>query len=117
MVGYLPRELREELETARRTAQRPRGRMRLDVGGQTFTILRYWHTGFAVDAQQAPRLRGLVDLYDGRQHVAQCLILASAEDAGEMVYEFKRQTAALDAPPQDFAREESAPIALLPNDG
>lgn len=94
MVGYMPKEVREGLEAARKREQRKRGRMRLEVGGESFTVLRYWETGLAVDAENAAHLRGLADLYDGGRHVAQCLIVASEEDGDEVVFEFKRQTAA-----------------------
>ena len=74
------------------------------VGDQSFTILRHWDAGFALDKEDAPHIRGLVDLYDGARHLSQCLIVASSEDADEMVYEFlvrmyegfERQRAALD---------------------
>ena len=83
------------------------------MGGHDFTILRYWDEGFALNAQDAPNLRGLVDLYDGARHISQCLIVASAEDAGEMVYEFKRETMAYDQPALDYERDANAPIALI----
>ena len=59
-------------------------------------------------------LRGFVDLYDGARHLYQCLIVASEEDGGQMRYEFKRSTEARDAAPLDFARDEDAPVALIP---
>lgn len=114
MVGYMPKEVREGLEAARKREQRKRGRMRLEVGGESFTVLRYWETGLAVDAENAAHLRGLADLYDGGRHVAQCLIVASEEDGDEVVFEFKRQTAAGDQPPVDFVRDEAAPAGFLP---
>ena len=46
-------------------------------------------------------------------HLYQCLIVASAEDGGEMIYEFKRATEAVDKAPLDFYRDENAPIALI----
>ena len=113
MVGYMPKEVREGLDAARRTAQRKRGRMRLEVGGESLTVLRYWDDGLAVGADEAAHVRGLADIYDGPRHVAQCLIVASSEAHGEMVYEFKRNTAAQDRPPVDFVREEEPVSGLL----
>ena len=113
MVGHMPKEVREGLDAARKQAQRTARRMRIEVGGQSFTILRYWNTGFAVDAEAAPNLRGLADLYEGSRHVAHCLIVACGEEAGEMVYEFKRNTATLDGPPADFVRDDAAPSGYL----
>lgn len=114
MVGYLPREVREGLDLARRRADRQNRRLRLEVGGQSFVILRYWDKGFALASTQAP-LRGLADLYDGGRHLAQCLIVASSDEGAETVYEVKRQTIASDAPPADFVRERPLPAGLLPD--
>jgi hypothetical protein len=76
-------------------------------------VRRFWEGGFSLDAEGAPQLRGLVDLYDGSRHLYQCLIIASEEASGEMIYEFKRHTAAIDEAPLDFYRDENAPVALI----
>lgn len=116
MSEYLPKEVREGLEAARKHALKRRSRLRIHVGDRVFPVLRYWDNGFALDIEDAPKLRGLVDLYDGGRHLYQCLIVASSEDVGEMIYEFKRNTAAVDRAPLDFSRDDDAPIALLGND-
>ncbi len=113
MTDFLPREVRDGLEAARKAALRRKSRLRIRAGDAEYRVLRLWDSGFALDADTAPRLRGLVDLYEGGAHLYQCLIVASAEDEGEMTYEFKRNTAALDRAPLDFARDEGAPVALL----
>ena len=113
MSDFLPKEVREGLELARKQTLRKKSRMKVRAGEQTFTILRYWEDGFALDSEDAPKLRGLVDLYDGARHVSQCLIIASAEDAGERVYEFKRATVASDHVPLDYEEIAGAPVALL----
>ena len=113
MSEFLPKEVRAGLEAARKRDLRRKSRLRVKVGDQTFTILRYWDQGFALDVEDAPHLRGLVDVYDGARHLSQCLIVASEEEAGEMVYEFKRETMATDRAPLDYERDEFAPVALL----
>lgn len=113
MSEFLPKEVREGLEKARAQSLRKKSRLRVRVGGHDFTILRYWDEGFALDAEDAPRLRGLVDVYDGSRHISQCLIVASAEEEGQMVYEFKRETMAFDKPALDYERDANAPIALI----
>ncbi|WP_226782136.1 hypothetical protein [Oceaniglobus trochenteri] len=114
MLEDLPQEVKDGLKAARDRAQRRKGRMRVDVGGQTFTVLRYWDEGFSLRAEDAPRMRGHVDLYDGPRHMGRCLIVASGADDDEMVYEFKRMTPVSDRPPVDFARGDFTPAALLP---
>ncbi|MBV1868219.1 MAG: hypothetical protein KUG69_09990 [Marinosulfonomonas sp.] len=113
MSEYLPKEVREGLELARKQAMRRQSRLRLHVGDTVFPILRFWETGFSLDMEDAPQLRGLVDIYDGTHHLYQCLIVASEEDGSTMIYEFKRRTAALDKVPLDFVHDENAPVALL----
>lgn len=113
MSEFLPKEVREGLETARKQSLRKKSRMKVRVGGHDFTILRYWDEGFSLDSEEAPNLRGLVDVYDGARHVSQCLIVASEEDGGEMVYEFKRETMAFDHVPLDYERRADAPVALI----
>ena len=113
MSEYLPKEVREGLEQARKQKLRKKSRMRVKTGGQTFTILRFWDKGFALDADDAPNLRGLVDVFDGSRHLSQCLIVASEEDAGECVFEFKRATPHSEAPAVDYEIDEHAPVALI----
>ena len=116
MSEYLPKEVRIGLELARKEAVRKSSRLRVTAGGQTFAILRMWDEGFALDREDAPHLRGLVDVYDGARHLSQCLIVASTEGDGEMVYEFKRATTPLNHAPRDYALDENAPVALIPGE-
>ena len=113
MSEFLPKEVREGLEAARKADLKKKSRLRIHVGDEVYPVLRFWENGFALDAENAPHLRGLVDLYNGGVHLYQCLIVASEEVAGVMKYEFKRSTEAVDKAPLDYYRDEAAPIALL----
>ena len=113
-MEFLPKDVRDGLEAARKLAQKRRSRLRVHVDDNIYPILRYWQNGFALDADTAPHLRGLVDIYDGAVHLYQCLIMASFHENGELICDFKRSTAALDKAPLDFYRDENRPIALLP---
>ena len=113
MTDFLTKELREGLEQARKLAAKKNARLRVQVGDDTFPVLRIWDTGFSLHAGDAPHMRGLVDLYDGARHTAQCLIIASEEIGGEMRYEYKRSTQAHDRAPLDFVRDEGAPVGLI----
>ena len=113
MSTFLSKEILDGLEQARKHDLRRNSRLRVHVDDEIFPVLRFWEKGFALDAEDAPHLRGLVDLYDGSRHIYQCLIVASEREHGEMIYEFKRSTAVVDKAPLDFARDENAPIALL----
>ena len=115
MLEFLPKEVREGLEAARKRDMKRKSRLRVQVGEAVFPVLRFWHDGFALDAGLSPgRLRGLVDVYDGSRHVFQCLIVASSLENGELVCDFKRATAVTDNAPLDYWRDEAAPVGLLP---
>lgn len=114
MTDFLPKEVREGLEEARRRDLRRRSRLRVLVGDEVYPVLRYWEEGFSLDADQVTSLRGLVDLYDGSRHLYQCLIIASEVAEGELICVMKRATAALDRAPLDYVRDENAPVGYLP---
>jgi hypothetical protein len=115
MLEFLPKEVLDGLEAARKKDYRKKSRLRVQVGEAIFPILRFWHDGFALDADFSPRqLRGLVDVYDGSRHIFQCLIVASSVEQGELVCDFKRATAVRDKAALDFLREENAPVGYLP---
>lgn len=113
MEAMLSKEIQAGLDAARQQSLRKASRLRLDVNGRKIVVLRMWKTGFAVDIDDAPNLRGLVDLYDGARHLFQCLIVASEEDAGEMHYAFKRATPVATSAALDFERPDDAPVALI----
>lgn len=114
MLEFLPREVREGLEAARKATLRRKSRLRVQVGGAVFPVLRFWEDGMALDAKLTPHLRGLVDVYDGANHIFQCLIIASSQDGGELICDFKRSTAVLDRPALDYWHDENAPVGYLP---
>ncbi|MGB7240755.1 MAG: hypothetical protein WBC93_01545 [Sulfitobacter sp.] len=113
MEAIFSKEIQAGLNAARIAGMRKSSRLRLMVDDKIHPVLRMWKTGFALDAEDAPHLRGLVDLYDGANHLFECLIVASDEDDGEMQYEFKRATPIADRPALDFELSEKAPTALL----
>lgn len=113
MIYDLPKDVLEGLHQARKRDLHRTNRLRIQVGDDVHRILRLWETGFSLDAETAPHLRGFVDIYDGTRQLYQCLVICSSVEGGERIYEFKRQTVALDEPPADFVRDEFEPVALL----
>ncbi len=113
MLESLPQSIWNELHAAQSKAASKKTRLRVEANGESYRIERMTGTGFALDLIDAPKLRGLVDLYDGGTHISQCLIVAASEDGDHMIYDFKRNTTATDGAPLDFVRAENAPIALL----
>jgi len=113
MIYDLPKDVMDGLQKARREDYSKKNRLRIMVGDLVFPILRYWETGFSLEASVAPKLRGLVDIYDGGNHVSQCLIVLSSVKGDERIFEFKRNTQALTKAPIDFEKDNNKPIALL----
>ena len=70
------------------------------------------HGGALQHLQLAARRPG-ADAFDGERHLYQCLIVTSREEAGERIYEFKRNTAASDTAPLDFERASDAPVVTV----
>jgi hypothetical protein len=117
MLEYLPEDIRRGLQMAQARSRQGRHRLCVHVGDAVFPLLRLWDGGFAVSGARTPRLRGLIDIYDGPRHVSQCLIVAAAADGDETVYEFKRETAARDRAARDYAEDEALPAGFLPGPG
>lgn len=113
MTTFLPPDVQAGLDRARKLARKRSHRLRVQVGDASYAVLRAWDNGFTLDAEDAPHLRGLVDLLDGTRLLSRCLIIASEEQAGEISFEYKRTTEATDQQPLDFYRAPDAPAGLL----
>lgn len=116
MSTYVPIAVQQGLDAARISRLRKASKLRIETPDGYFRVLRLWDNGFSVARDDAPFLRGYVDLYDGPTQLFQCLIVACSEEPGEMRYEFKRLTAVSHTPPSDYARETEVPVALLEAD-
>lgn len=114
MLEFLPPEFKTGQSGPHAARAQRKARLRVQVGDAVFPVLRFWHDGLALDAGLSPRMRGLVDVYDGARHIFQCLIVASTVENGELICEFKRSTAVTDKAPLDFWRDENAPVGYLP---
>lgn len=114
MLEFLPKDVRDGLEAARRRAERRRSRLHVQIGDAVFPVLRMWDRGFALDAARVTRLPGLVDLYDGPRHLGQYLIVATVEQNGELICDYKHATPARDRPALDFWQEKDQPAGYLP---
>jgi len=75
MEAFISNEVLDGIKAARQKAERKKNRLRVHVGEDVYPVVKYWRTGFSVDLDTVPKLRGLVDLYDGGRHLSQCLII------------------------------------------
>ena len=113
MSTFLPKDVAAGLRAAQRKALKKKNRLRVQAGDHTIKVVEFWDGGFSVEFEQAPQLRGLVDLYDGSNHLYQALIVAAEHQGDEMHYEFKRNTSPVDQAPLDYAKRSDAPVALI----
>lgn len=113
MTTFLPQDVQAGLDAARKKALKRASRLRIEVGDNTYRVLRAWDGGFALDADTTPELRGRVALYDGARLLGHGLIIASQEEAGEIHCDYKRISEAHENQPLDFYRGADAPVALL----
>ncbi|MDG1971844.1 MAG: hypothetical protein P8I56_12880 [Paracoccaceae bacterium] len=79
----------------------------------TYPVLKFWRDGLNVAEAGAPRLRGHVDILQGEDRIARCLIVFAKAEYGVATYDFKRRTDDGAQGPVDYAVEDDAPIALL----
>lgn len=116
MITQLPADVQAGLDAAREAELKQNTRLRMEVDGASFPILRVWDGGFAVAADPPPPLRGLVHIHDGSRHLSHCLIVASEIGTDEIAFDHKRATQVCDEQPLDFFRAPDAPLALIEDD-
>lgn len=115
MSEYLPKEIRDQLAAAQRHTERKRATRSVHADDQAFAIIDMSDHGFALVADDAPRLRGLIDIYEGARHLYQALIVTARQDGDLMRYDFKRNTATAQTAPVDFVQDDVRPAGLLSN--
>jgi hypothetical protein len=113
MLEHLPDDIRRGLDVARLRNERKSHRLCVHLNDAVFPIRRLWDDGFAIDSARAPKLRGLVDIYDGPRHLLHALVIASELEDGEMRYEFKQATEVSYQPARDYVEEVPAPSGFL----
>ena len=113
MSTFLSKDVLAGIEAAQKTSLKKKNRLRVKFNKNYFPVMRLTKNGFSVEAEMAPMIRGLVDLYDGDRHLKQCLIVASKEGNGLVHFDFKREVATQTSVPKDFY-QKSTVAALIP---
>ena len=114
MSTFLSKDVLAGLEAAQKTDLKKKNRFRVKFNKEHYPVIRLTKSGFCVEAEKAPTIRGLVDLYDRDIHLKQCLIVAAKEENGIVHFEYKRNTNTQTSAPRDFYQEKSA-VALIPH--
>ena len=93
MDSFLPPGMASEIELARRNRDRRRTRHAVVAGGERHPVISLGPTGFVIEADGRPPLRGHVDIYEGERRVARHLVVCAWAEDGLVAYEFKRDSA------------------------
>ena len=113
MNDFLPDAVRQGLEQARKNALRRSTRLCVHDGDDVYAIRRLWDGGFALDANVADKVRGRVEIYDGSRHLYQCLIVDSADEGDERVFDFKWLHPVKETAPLDYEQPNFVPAGLI----
>lgn len=113
MEAHFSPDVMAGLQKARMADAIKKNRLRVHAGDEVYPVLKIWEDGFSMVGDNAPHLRGFVELFDGARHLSQCLVIHSEPDGKVMNYEFKRQTMISETVPKDYAEDENAPVALI----
>lgn len=113
-MEFFSSELLADLAAARKARRNRRSRLLVKAGDQSVPVVRIGRSSLSVEREDAPRLRGFVDIFEGQRHLYQALIVAAAEEGELMTYEFKRNTRADGRAPVDFPIDEDRPAGYLP---
>lgn len=116
MSTYLPPEVLDGLKKARKKDAKRKSRTSVEVDGRRYKVLDIWEGGFSLDAETAAHFRGLVDIFEGPNHLYQCLVFASTEENGVINFEYKRHSVASETAPLDYVRGADAPVGYLTSD-
>ena len=114
MSTFLSKDVLAGLEAAQKTDLKKKNRFRIEFNKEYYPVIRLTKSGFCVEAEKAPMIRGLVDLYDREKHLKQCLIVAAKEENGIVHFDYKRNTTTQTSAPKDFFQENKV-VALLPH--
>lgn len=87
---FLPKGFEPGLTRPRMSRPVRASHLCVEASGVYYPVLRRWASGFAVRAGDVPALSGIVEMYDGAEHLGQCLITGKEEASGEIVFTIKQ---------------------------
>jgi hypothetical protein len=105
MESVIPGDVLSALEVGRRNTRRMRTRHLVFAGHREHRIMRLTDTGFVIEADGLPHLRGYVDIMRGDERIARRLAVVDWARDGLVAYEFKHDASGRDTP-ADYVRPE-----------
>jgi hypothetical protein len=115
MESILPGEVLSALEVDRRNSRRARTRHLVVAGERQHRIMELTETGFVIEADGLPHLRGYVEIMLGDERIARRLVVfAWARGDGLVGYEFKHDASSREIP-ADYVMPERLGLLEAPN--
>ncbi|MEM8790207.1 MAG: hypothetical protein AAGE80_01220 [Pseudomonadota bacterium] len=96
-----------------RDTMRRRSRFRVVAGERDHRVMELTALGFVIEADGRPPLRGYVEIFDGDERIDRRLVVCDWARDGLVGYEFKRDSAGTDVPP-DYVPSEIAGLLEAP---
>ena len=93
METELPPGVASALERDRRRQRRRQSRYRVAAADRLYPVIELSAGGFVIEAEAPPHMRGYVDILEGEERLARCLVVCVSAEDGLVGYEFKRESA------------------------
>lgn len=114
MESILPWEVLSALEIDRRNSRWARTRHLVVTGERQHRIMELTETGFVIEADGLPHLRGYVEVLLGDERIARRLVVFAWARDGLVGYEFKHDASSRDIP-ADYVMPEHLGLLEVPN--
>ena len=115
MESILPGDVLSAIEVNRRKSRRARTRHLVVAGERQHRIMELTDTGFVIEADGLPHLRGYVEIMLGDERIARRLAVFAWARDGLVGYEFKHDAASRETP-ADFVAPSHMGLLGAPDD-
>ena len=113
MDAILPGSIATALEAERQRENRRPSAYRVVAGGRDHTVVRLGKSGFVIEADGRPPLRGYADIMRGDERILRGLVVCTWARDGQVGYEFKREGSGADVP-VDYVLPDHAGLLNAP---
>ena len=115
MDAFIPTEVTGAVIKAERDELRQRSRFRVRMGRAEHTVMELTASGFVIEAEGRPPLRGYTDIFRGDERVLHGLVVCAWERDGMVGYEFKREVGGREVP-ADYVLPDHAGLLEIRTD-
>lgn len=113
MDALIPADIVGAMDVARRNSERTRARYRVIAGEREHPVMELTDTGFVIEADGRPPLRGYADVFLGERRVLRSLVVCDWARDGLVGYDFKHDNSGCEVP-ADYARSDIAGLLSPP---